>query len=475
MSTEVYELIARAMRYWFLFLMALIVWRCWRCYLRDRRQSKKQRRLLPDAGYVGELIVVEGGGVLRTGEAFSVPREGTLGFLRTNDLCIPVDGVRNKHLWFMYDEDDGLMIEPFAGNKAEVDGNTSESRRVQLYMAHGSLLRVGEAELRLRFFAGFETAVHAPIHDDYDEAADDERENGSAYEADAAPCSAYAIYANGYEQMAAQAAAQGLTPEQYMQVQAWAAQNYAVNGVTSATGAYSNISVQPPNILTPEQQAQLQAWLAQNHAAAGAYGLTPEQQAQAQAWLAQNYAQNLAANGIPSAPLTPSANSSYGNTSAQPPNTLPPEQQSQPQTRESQNRSVNSASSPIRPGKYMLNGQIIEIDDPNAPQSQSAYKNNEPDIPTAPPRSTFAPSASSPPLPPSEPANQIVLSTDEGFYPPENDTYEDEWDGADYPDYGEDDLPDAMQPPRSAYIGHDDAELAKKLVWDRYLGRGRRK
>ena len=36
----------------------------------------------------------------------------------------------------------------------------------------------------------------------------------------------------------------------------------------------------------------------------------------------------------------------------------------------------------------------------------------------------------------------------------------------------DEDLTDASVPPRSAYIGHDDAEEAKKRFWDRYLGGG---
>ena len=60
MPTEVYEIIAQGARYWFLFLMALIVWRSFRWYRKDRRQYKKRLRLLPDAGYVGELVTIRG-------------------------------------------------------------------------------------------------------------------------------------------------------------------------------------------------------------------------------------------------------------------------------------------------------------------------------------------------------------------------------------------------------------------------------
>ena len=60
MPDEIYEIIALAARYWFLFLMVLIAWRSYRWYARDRKKYKKRLKLLPDAGYIGELVVVQG-------------------------------------------------------------------------------------------------------------------------------------------------------------------------------------------------------------------------------------------------------------------------------------------------------------------------------------------------------------------------------------------------------------------------------
>ena len=156
MPDEIYELVAQGARYWFLFLMALIAWRSWRWYRRDRRQAKKRLKLLPDAGFVGEMVVLQGGKGLERGAVLPVPCEGTLGAARTNDLCVQIAGVEKRHLWFRYDEGRGLMVEPFGKNAVNVDGADFESRRDPLYMGHGSRLYVGEAELRLRMFAGFE-------------------------------------------------------------------------------------------------------------------------------------------------------------------------------------------------------------------------------------------------------------------------------------------------------------------------------
>ena len=160
MPSQIYEVVAQGARYWFLFLMVLIAWRSWRWYRRDKRQMKKRLRLLPDAGYVGEMVVMNDGGPLKRGAVFPVPWEGTLGALRTNDICLPFPGVARKHLWFRFDEGVGLRVEPFGKNQADVDG-TDATRRQPLYMAHGSYLLVGDVELRLRLFAGFESVGRA--------------------------------------------------------------------------------------------------------------------------------------------------------------------------------------------------------------------------------------------------------------------------------------------------------------------------
>ena len=58
---------------------------------------------------------------------------------------------------------------------------------------------------------------------------------------------------------------------------------------------------------------------------------------------------------------------------------------------------------------------------------------------------------------------------EETFYAP---VMDDGWD-ADEPAQ-EDDLTDAAAPPKSAYVGHDEAERAKRQVWDKYFGGGQR-
>ena len=156
MPHEIYEVVAQGARYWFLFLMAVIVWRSYRWLMKDRRQRKKRLRLLPDAGFVGELVVQDGGEVFAEGTDLPVSWEGILGSHRGSDLYIPMPGIAKKHLWFWYEDGKGLALRTFFGCRANVDG-VELSRWKDHYMTHGSRLFIGGVTLRLRLFLGFET------------------------------------------------------------------------------------------------------------------------------------------------------------------------------------------------------------------------------------------------------------------------------------------------------------------------------
>lgn len=357
---EVYELIAQAARYWFLLLMAIIVWRSFRWYRRDRRQTKKRLKLLPDAGFVGEMVVIEGGEALKRGQALPVPREGTLGTLRTNDLCVPVEGVARRHLWFRFDEDEGLRVEPMRGQTASVDGEPFKSRREPLYMAHGSRLYVGKAQLRLRLFAGFEGTGYAPRRDSEVAAAD-----GRSEPPEQAQAAAMA------QQQAMQ---QWMAQQQYMmQQQLW-------------------------------QQQAYQQWLMQQAALQNAAG--------------QNGQAEEGADG-------------------------------------------EEAEAPVRDDSIFMRPAGERA--PAMPEETEAAEPSGMSETTTPPDE--AQGADLPDGPRME----------DGDWPYAPSPHSDaDWDDLAYfGDEMDEDLTDAAAPPRSAYVGYDEAERAKRKVWDKYFGGGR--
>ena len=186
MPAEAYELVALGARYWFAFLGVVIVWRSFSWLRKDGRLRRKRLRQLPDAGMVGELVVLAGSGELPAGTVIPLPREGTMGSLRICDVCLPCPGVAGKHLTFQFRDGLGLVITPWPRQEATVDGETVFYKGEQA-MYHGSRLIVGDAVLRMRLFMGLSTARSAA----FQEEEYDREEAGAAAQDSPAPGSAW--------------------------------------------------------------------------------------------------------------------------------------------------------------------------------------------------------------------------------------------------------------------------------------------
>lgn len=158
MASLDFMILSKLMSYVFAFLGVMIVWRTFSWLRKDRRQTHKRLKALPDAGTIGVLTVLQGSEELPEGTILPVPFEGVLGFVRTCDIVVPVDDVVSQHLDFTFRNGKGLFIYPRRGCPVSVDGVTldsrSDSRRYP--MQHGSILCVGEAVLQLGVFAGLD-------------------------------------------------------------------------------------------------------------------------------------------------------------------------------------------------------------------------------------------------------------------------------------------------------------------------------
>lgn len=114
MSQSVYELIALGARYLFAGLMLLIVLRAWRITLVDARRAGALRRMSPQTGLSGELVVEAGDGKARRGMRYPVIREGMIGSSRRADIRVRHGSVRRRHAYFQLTED-GLSLRAHAG------------------------------------------------------------------------------------------------------------------------------------------------------------------------------------------------------------------------------------------------------------------------------------------------------------------------------------------------------------------------
>ena len=145
MGADAYEILALCMRYVFAALMLLIVLRAWRITAADGARATKLRRLSPQTGIVGELLVVGGGERARDGMRYRLILEGTVGSGRRCDIRIRHSSVRARHAVFQM-TNEGLFIRSHAGARI-ADGHGRQRREMTLH--DGDILFIGRVRLML--------------------------------------------------------------------------------------------------------------------------------------------------------------------------------------------------------------------------------------------------------------------------------------------------------------------------------------
>lgn len=129
-------------------IILLIVLLALRKYASDRALWRRVRRELPQAGAVGQLVVLDGGRRLRLGEEISVPYEGTMGASHSCDVCIPARKVHMRSAFFWM-ENDGLHMVALHRDGFLADDVPVEPGD-EAILGDGAVLTVGELRLVLR-------------------------------------------------------------------------------------------------------------------------------------------------------------------------------------------------------------------------------------------------------------------------------------------------------------------------------------
>ena len=145
MSQSLYELLALGARYVFAGLMVLIVLRAWRITLVDSRRAAALRRLSPQTGLSGELLVLDGDEKARRGMRYPVIREGMIGSSRRSDIRVRHSSIRRKHAYFVLSEE-GLTVQARPGAPMR-DGAGRPARTLTL--SDGDQLTLGRVRLLL--------------------------------------------------------------------------------------------------------------------------------------------------------------------------------------------------------------------------------------------------------------------------------------------------------------------------------------
>ena len=145
MSEGLYEVVALSARYVFAGLMILIVFRAWRITIVDSRRAKTLRRISPETGISGELLVIEGDERARRGMKYPVIREGLIGTSRRADVRIRHSSVRRRHAYFQLTAA-GLWVRAHA-NAPMRDGRGKAVREITL--GDGDGISIGRVKLLL--------------------------------------------------------------------------------------------------------------------------------------------------------------------------------------------------------------------------------------------------------------------------------------------------------------------------------------
>ena len=132
-------------------IILLIVLLALRKYASDRALWRRVRRELPQAGAVGQLVVLDGGRRLRLGEEIRVPYEGTMGASHSCDVCIPARKVHMRSAFFWM-ENDGLHMVALHRDGFLADDVPVEPGD-EAVLRDGAVLRVGEARLSLSLYS----------------------------------------------------------------------------------------------------------------------------------------------------------------------------------------------------------------------------------------------------------------------------------------------------------------------------------
>lgn len=150
MSASFYSVLAYIARYWFAVLVFIILWRAVLWLQKDADTKARRQSRLPDAGFIGEWVVLAPGDAMREGAALSAPRDGWMGSARGCDVRIRGAKVPPRAARFFLRRD-GLHLQPERKSRIKVDG---EPVRVEAILRHGATVTLGGITLQLRLFAG---------------------------------------------------------------------------------------------------------------------------------------------------------------------------------------------------------------------------------------------------------------------------------------------------------------------------------
>lgn len=154
MSQASFEILSLTARYWFIFLIAIIVYRSIFWLVRDNRNFKKRLKSVPSAGKVGECVVLVGNDDVAQGQNFNIVREGTIGSALGCDIILKSKAIKKHQIYFRFEENKGLFIRTLSSEPVSLDGEAISKKTKNAIIVNGSSLKISNIELKFYFFGG---------------------------------------------------------------------------------------------------------------------------------------------------------------------------------------------------------------------------------------------------------------------------------------------------------------------------------
>jgi len=162
LRSDWYALFSMGMRYWFVAIAAIIVFRAWRATVRDTRRARVLRAWAPDTGAIGEIVVIGGGKGVRKGSRIPVPKEGLLGASRRSDVRLKHPQVRRYHA-HIEQRENGVLMETIGKAEIWLGGRTGR----KLLLRDGDRFMIGPLSLMFVLYSpGEEKEVDLDLFED---------------------------------------------------------------------------------------------------------------------------------------------------------------------------------------------------------------------------------------------------------------------------------------------------------------------
>lgn len=162
MSQELYTIISLAARYFFIFLLLIIVIRSYIWLKRDNAAFKKYQNSIAAAGVVGEAVVLFGNANMHAGDRLEIYREGIIGSSKNCDMRIISPNISKRLIYYRIEDGIGLYVEPLHNSDISINAFSINNNTRNAYIINGSILKMADVSLQFFFYPGFSIPTLSP-------------------------------------------------------------------------------------------------------------------------------------------------------------------------------------------------------------------------------------------------------------------------------------------------------------------------